>query len=67
MSSELIGSLIDSLIMFGAGVFFAFGYPRMVSKRVAEGAASEGEVARVRWMQIGGYVLMVIAVILFLA
>ena len=60
----MLGSAIDSLIMFAGGAYAALGYPKAVAKRVAAGTAAEQETNRVSWMRPLGYILMLIAVVL---
>ena len=59
----MLGSLIDGLIIFVAGAYTAFVYPKSVAKRVAEGAMPPDGAERVKWMRPLGYGLMVVGLL----
>ena len=59
----MLGSLIDGLIMFGAGAYAAFMYPKTITKRIDEGAVPEQEADRIKWMRPLGYGLMAVGLL----
>jgi len=63
---EIIGSVLDKIIIIFAGVFIAFIYPNVLKNKVEKDETNSEELNKLKWMRPLGWLLMLIGIIMLI-